>query len=94
MEIDLTPARLSLSFLKGETKFEDLWNSEAYQIIREFSDRFGFSDRYFGGVSQKEIIKRAFSSENIDMPGISDLDENLRELHPAKAGSFHAHPRF
>jgi len=47
MEIDLTPARLSLSFLKGETEFEELWNSEAYQIIREFSDRFGFSDRYF-----------------------------------------------
>ncbi len=80
MEIDLTPARLSLSFLKGETKFEELWNSEAYQIIREFSDRFGFSDRYFGGASQKEIIKRAFSSENIDMPGISDLDENLPKV--------------
>ena len=80
MKIDLTPARKTISYLKGEIEFEELWDSKAYQIIREFSDRFGFSNRFFEGVSQKEIIKRAFSSENIDMPGISDLEENLPQV--------------
>lgn len=73
MNVDLTAARLSLSCLKGETEFEELWNSEAYQIIREFSDRFG------GGLS-KEEMKAALKREDIDLLGLGTLRENLPDV--------------
>lgn len=73
MKIDLTGHDLALSYLEDGAEFDELWNSEALQIIREFGDRFR------GGLS-KEEMKKVLDAKDVDMYGLGDIEENLPQI--------------
>lgn len=73
MEIDHSGAELFLSYVDNEASIDEVWNHDAYKIIREHADKLR------GGL-EKEQIERAVDGGESDYYGVSDIDENREKI--------------
>ena len=73
MEIDLSSAELFLRYVDDEIDIDEVWNHDAYKIIREHAEKLR------GGL-KKEQIERATKGEKSGYYGVSDIKENLEKI--------------
>lgn len=73
MKIDHSGAELFLSYIDDEATIDQVWNHNAYQIIREHAEKLR------GGL-KKEQIERAAKGEKSGYYGVSDIDENREDI--------------
>jgi len=73
IEIDLSAAELFLSYIDDKVNIDEVWDHDAYKIIREHAEKLR------GGLKKKQI-ERAVRGEKSDYYGISDISENREKI--------------
>jgi len=71
--MDLSATELFLSYIDGEIDIDEVWDHDAYRVIREHAEKLR------GGL-KKEQIERAVRGEKSGYYGVSDLGANREKI--------------